>query len=574
MNPCSLFRVASTSIGNVVRSTRRRGLGCVTLPVSGAYPEWPAPRPSLPFPLGVLVPFAREISQADMRTAMRMLGDDGRVRCVVLLFGPLHAGLSSLHGLRRLVLDLRAKGKRVVAWIPSAELSDYYLASACDEVLMPESGHLAALGLRAEVMFLKDALDLIGVEADLESIAEYKVTPDTFRRSSMSEPHREMLDGVVDSTFEHVVAAISDGRGIARSRVGELIDAMPMDAARAAEVGLVDAVLYEDEIPAHLAGKNWGTGGSDGRHPARLTTWQRASRWLRRPAQPRTRQVIGVVSVEGLMTMGRSRRSPAPLPLPFVQAQAGAETVIQALRQAEADRRIAAVILHVETPGGSALASDLICREVRRLRQRKPVVVLMGGQATSGGYYVSACADRIIARPTTMTGSIGVWGGKFVLGGLYRKLGVGSESVQRGAMAGLYSELEPFDQEQRSRMQRDLGDAYARFTGIVAEGRGMTGEKVEELARGRVWTGAQAFEAGLVDELGGYETALASAKELAGLDAEREYTFVRVHPGRHRLLPLPFPVEETSWQQALDGLRELARERVWAMSPWIVRIEG
>nr|HID14640.1 signal peptide peptidase SppA [Anaerolineae bacterium] len=312
-----------------------------------------------------------------------------------------------------------------------------------------------------------------------------------------------------------------------------------------------------------------------------LLTWREASRWLRRPVKWTTRQLIGVVSLEGLIVPGRSRRvpMPVPLPLPFVEAQAGAETIVRALRCAEANRRIAAVILHVETPGGSALASDLICREVRRLRKRKPVVVLMGGQATSGGYYVSTLANRIVARPTTLTGSIGIWGGKFVAAGLYRKLGTGREAVQRGAMAGLYSELAPFSDEERARVRRDLGEVYARFKARVAEGRGMTEEQVEEIARGRVWTGAQAFEVGLVDELGDFETALTLAKELAGLDPEREYTVVHVRPPRHELLPSPFPLAggragDGGLWVLLDALRALARERVWALAPWVVQIRG
>jgi protease-4 len=260
--------------------------------------------------------------------------------------------------------------------------------------------------------------------------------------------------------------------------------------------------------------------------------------------------------------------------VPFVQAQAGAETVVQCLRQAEADQRIAAVILYVETPGGSALASDLMAREVTRLRESKPVVVLMGGQATSGGYYVAACADRIVARPTTITGSIGVWGGKFALGGLYGKLGIATESVHRGAMAGLYSEIAPFDDEQRARIQRELGETYTRFVALVAQGRGKSPQEVEAVARGRVWTGAQALEIGLVDELGDYEAALRIAKRLGGLDAEREYTVVGVHPGRRELLPMPYPDESASWHASLMSLRDLARERVWAISPWLLQVEG
>ncbi len=558
--------------GNLVRSMRRRGLECISLPIEGSYPEWPPRRPRLPFPLSFMVPFTRQVSLSDMRAATRMIGADNRVRCVVVQFGPLDAGLATLYSVRRLLLALRSKGKRLVAWMPSAGIAECYLASVCDDVLLPESGRVSALGLRAEAIFLKDALALVGVEADLEAIAEYKVAPDTFRRSTMSEPHRFMLNAALDSYFEHIVSVIAEGRGLSTERVREIIDAMPMDAPRAVEAGLADGVAYEDELQAYVSGGD-GNGETRGGTPsAPVATWDQASRWLRRPVRRKTRQAIGVVSLEGLMVLGHSRRSPVPLPIPFVQAQAGSATVVQALRQAEADRRIAAVIFHIETPGGSALASDLICREVRRLRARKPVVALMGGQATSGGYYAAAWANRIIARPTTMTGSIGIWGGKFVLRGLYTKLGVGTEAVERGAMAGLYSGSESFDAAQRARVRRDLGTAYARFIGVVAQGRRMAEEDVEDVARGRIWTGAQAVEIGLVDELGDFETALDHAKELAGLDADETPTIVRVHAGRRELAPLPYLDDRSAWWPALNSLRALAREGVWALSPWMVRM--
>jgi protease-4 len=507
--------------------------------------------------------------------------------------GPLRTGPSTLHSLRRMLLGLRAEGKRLVAWLPSATTWDYYLASACDEVILPQSGRLFVLGLRAEPMFLKDTLALAGVEADLEAIAEYKVSPDTFRRSTMTEPHREMLDAVLDSLFDELVAAIAEGRGVGPARVRELIDAMPLTPAEAVEAGLADAVLYEDELPAYLSSSAGQVSipaeqreGNAEEVSTTLLTWQEAARWLHKPVTWTTRQLVGVVSLEGLIVPGRSRRAPVPIPLPFGEAQAGAETIVQALRRAEADKRIAAVIFHVESPGGSALASDLICREVRRLRERKPVVVLMGGQATSGGYYVSALADRIVARPHTLTGSIGIWGGKFILADLYGKLGVGRELLQRGAMAGLYSEMVPFSEEERALVRRDLGEAYARFKARVAEGRGMTEEQVEEIARGRVWTGAQAREIGLVDELGDFDTALAAARKLAGLEPERAYTVVQVRPPRHELLPLSFPLggEKDSIVAGPGGVLDallshatpgrLARERVWALAPWAVRVQG
>jgi protease-4 len=510
--------------------------------------------------------FPAEVSLEEMERVVDVISGDKRVKGIVFRIEQLRAGAATLHTLRRMIGELRASGKHTVAWLPTAESWDYYLASACDEVILPSCARLNMLGLRSEALFLKETLGLVGIEADLESIAEYKVAPDMFRRSTMTEPHREMLDAILDSYFEELVAAIAEGRGLTSAQVRELIDAMPMTPGEAVEAGLADGVAYQDELAAHLA-------SNDESHVP-LLSWDGVARWLKRPIEWTTRRRIGVVSLEGMIVPGKSRRMPTPLPLP-VEAQAGAETVARALRQAEADPRIAAVILHIESPGGSSLASDLIWREVRRLRERKPVVVLMGEQAASGGYYVAAAANHIVVRPTTMTGSIGIWGGKFVVGQLYDRLEMGREEVTRGAMAGIYSELRPFSDEEREQMRQELGETYARFKRVVAEGRGMTEEEVEGIARGRVWTGAQAVDIGLADELGDFDRALAVAKELAELDAEKDYSVVQIIPPGKTLPPMAFPTRgEPAWIALGRVLQDLAHERVWAMAPWMVQVRG
>ncbi len=564
------------ALRNLLRSLRRKGLDYVVLPLEGSYPERTPRQDPMPFPLSLLPIFPTEPSLEALTEAIEVLGGDERVRGVVLKIERLQAGPPTLDSLRQMVHELRDQGKHTVAWVSSVGTWDYYLASACDEIITPPSGRLNALGLRSEAIFLKDTLAMAGIKADLESIAEYKVTPDTFRRSTMTEPHREMLEALLDSYFDIFIAAVAESRELTRDRVRELIDVMPMTPDEALEAGLIEGVAYEDELPARFAAASPSSkqADDDEEEPkAPMLTWNDASRRLKRPIEWTTRQRIGVVSLEGLIVPGKSRRMPTPVPLP-IEAQAGAETIIRALRQAEADPRIVAVIFHIESPGGSSLASDLIWREVRRLGERKPVVALMGEQAASGGYYVAAPANRIVARPTTLTGSIGIWGGKFVMGELYDRLEIGRQAVQRGAMAGLYSELEPFSEKEREQMRHELGETYARFKQIVAEGRGMTEEEVEEVARGRVWTGEQAHEVGLVDELGDFQTALAAVKELTELEPEKDYTVVQITPPREALLPQPFPTEGEEWSALLDMLQALTHERVWAMAPWVVRVKG
>jgi protease-4 len=599
MKPLDLIRNGVTAIRNLLRSTRRSGLEWVVLPITGSYPEFSLQREQFPFPFNQLPIFPAEASLADLRRAAERIGDDERVRGVLFRFDTLSARPAAIFSTRATLDLLRRKGKRLVAWLAGADTWDYYLASACDQIVLPPLGSLEVLGLRAEPFFMKDLLDRVGIEADLEACGEYKTSPDSLLRSSMTEPHRQMLDSILGSIYDEIVAAIGSGRGIEEQRVRDLIDRMPLSAQEAVDEGLADAVLYEDELAAYLkedsavaeaARSRWAPGRTRQRE-SRPSTWREASPWLRSPIEWTTRQAIGVVSLEGMIMPGRSRR--LPLPVPLLAAQAGADTVIQSLRVAEEDPRLAAVILNLETPGGAAVASDLIWREVRRLRETKPVVILMGSEAASGGYYVAAAASKIVARPNTLTGSIGIWGGKIVMKGASQQLGVAYGSVQRGERAGLQSTLAPFTPEERAAVRAEMSRTYELFCRRVAEGRGLSEEQVDEVARGRVWTGVQAREIGLVDELGDFETALALAKELAGLQAGRDYTTTHVGPGRRERQPQPFapaapqPATGALAQVVLggagglgavaiggliDSLRAAQAQRVWALAPWAIRL--
>lgn len=554
------------SVRNALVSLRRGGLDYVLVHLEGSYPERRDRLPRLPFPLSQLPIFPQEPTLEDLRAVFEALGADRRVRGVVLRLGPLAAGPATVQALQGMVQRLRRHGKQVVCWLADVNTWSAYLASACDQTVLPDSGSVFAAGLRAEVTFLKDALALLGVKADFEALREYKVGPDVLRRSDMSKPHREMLEAILDSDFEEVVRGIAEGRHLEPERVRALMDQMPLSAIQAVEGGLADAVLYEDDLASYL--------GQDGQ-PAPLLNWHEASRWVIRPVRWRRQPIIGVIPVEGLITMGHSRRlPPLPFPFPLLENTAGAETVTQALRAAEQNKRIAAVILYVDSPGGSALASDLIWREVRRLREQKPVVVLMGNQATSGGYYISAPASAIIAQPLTLTGSIGIWGGKLVTADLYRRLRIRREVIQRGIRAGFWAEDAPFSETERQALQQSLEVAYGRFKARVAEGRGMEPTRVEENARGRIWTGRQALERGLVDELGGFEAALQRAKRLAGLRPERWVPVVTVTSPPSFRLPHPYPQPQPALLTVAKVLQALNRERVWALPPWTVRIYG
>jgi protease-4 len=556
-----LVRNSWLALSNWLRLLRWRGLGYVVLRIEGSFPERTS-RPRRPFPLSLLPWPSPPLSVQAFADALEQLALDPRVQGIVLLISDLSAGPATLTSLRQAILRFRQSGKRSIAYLHDLTMWPYYLACACDDVLAPESSSFRAAGLWSETVFIKDTLALVGLEADFEAIAEYKVAPDTFRRNSMTTPHREMLESLLDSLYAEVVAGIARGRDLAPDQVSDLLDSVPLTAEQARDAHLLDAVCYEDELPARL--------GAPGSSPALLDVDQ-ARRRLIRPRRWRSRRAIGILSVEGTIVPGSSRQPPLPipLPLPLPPEQAGAETLTQQLRAAAQNKHLAAVVLHIDSPGGSVLASDLIWREVARLRQAKPVVVYMGNVAASGGYYVAAPANTILAQPTTLTGSIGIWGGKVVTRGFFEKIRAQRQVVSRGKAAGLYADLAPFSDSERAAIRADIGAGYARFKARVAEGRGKTAEEVEAVARGRVWAGEQALAIGLVDALGDLYAAADRARELAGLDPRRYAPLVEIPMPKRYLPPLPWPEQAGEWWSGFAGL---FRERILALAPWQILI--
>lgn len=555
-----LFRNGALTLTNRLRLLRRRKMDYVILRVRGPFPERTR-QPRHRFPLSLL-PWPPAPPSVDaFCDALDRLSVDPRVKGVVLLISELSGRPAALSSVRQAVSRFRASGKEVVAYLHDLKMWPYYLASSCDRIMAPQSASFHAAGLWAETLFLKDTLALAGIEADFETIAEYKVAVDPLRRAEMTEHHREMLESLLDSIYAEVIGAVAEGRDMTMESVSALLDRVPLTAVQAKQAGLLDEVCYEDELPAHL-----GTAQA----PVALAGWDQAQKYLINRRRWRSRRAIGIISLEGLIVIGSSRRPPLPLPLPLPLAspQAGSDTITQQLRAVRRNKRLAALLLHVDSPGGSALASDLIWREIALLRRFKPVVVYMGSQAASGGYYVSAPANAIFAQPTTLTGSIGIFTGKIVTAGLYGKLHVGREVVSRGKAAGLYSDAAPFTADERNRIRDEIGASYARFKARVVEGRGMQEEDVEAIARGRAWTGEQALDRKLVDQLGDLRAAADHARALAGLDPRRHAPLVAVSEPKGYQLPIPLPSEAGEW---LAGLTALFQEGILALAPWEVR---
>lgn len=500
----------------------------VVVTLSGSYPE--RTRPARPFWQRILAPpWPRfEESLEALRDRLNRISASPGVRGIVLRTIDLSAGMATAQSLRNAIADVRRRGTRVAAYLPEADLVSYYLATAADEVYMAPAGHWTVAGVRAEITFFRQAFDRLGLLPQFERIAEYKTAADPFMRTGMSEHHREVVESILDGLMSEIVTDVASARRLDQGAVRAAIDGAPLEAERAASAGLVDGVCYEDELPERLGSRD---------RPARLRPWAEVWRRLPRPYLWRARTpAIGVVDLTGAIITGESRESPLPLPL-LGGHFAGSETIARAFRAAERHPGLRALVFHVESRGGSALASDMIWREVERVKRKKPVVVFMGNVAGSGGYYVACGANRIIAQPSTITGSIGVIGGKLTARGLFERLGLNREIVARGEAATMESAFQPFSDEHSGRVRELIGATYRRFVGTVASGRGRPQEEIEPIARGRVWTGRQALEHGLVDELGDFTLAVRRASELAGIPASQPVRTVTIHPPRAAGIP-------------------------------------
>jgi len=494
-------------------------------------------------------------SLEEWRERLGLLAGDPHVKGVVITVGDVEAGRAALESLRLSLLAFRNSGKRLVAFVVSAKLSTYYVASAADTIIAPESLELALHGLRTESTFLRTPLDQLGIEPQFSHIAEYKSAANRFLYPSMPPTQREMLTSILESTFEEIVEGISNTRQIPVEAVRQAIDQGLLSATEAQERRLLDGIGFADELPARL--------GQPGQ-PIRIAPWEQARRRVFHPYHWRAleHQAIGVVQLLGTIVPGESRDLPIPLPL-LGQQLAGHETITQALRRAESSPRVKAIVFHVDSPGGSAIASDLIWREVGRIQQHKPIVVYMGNVAASGGYYVACGARHIVANATTLTGSIGVIAGKINLRGLFEKAGIRRELVSLGATADMPSPFASYSDAEWALLRRWMEEVYQRFKSRVAAGRGRSLEAIEEVARGRVWTGRQALGLGLIDEVGDFESATRKAKELSGIPLQTDVPMLTIRGTKGRT----WPSTPAAWGDLLHMLGRPWTEHALVLMP-------
>ena len=474
-------------------------------------------------------PSARAFSLHALRELVDEAIRDRHVRGLVVTVKSMRAGFATCASLRAVLARARAGGKRVVVHLPQGGgTRETYAAMAADHVLLGPTAGLAPVGLLATARYLRGALDRAGLVPEVHAHGRYKTAAERIERTSMSDAEREQVGAVLDRAHGELLRAIADGRKVHPERARVLVDGAPYTGAEAVSAGLADATAYEDELPARLA-----EGGN--KAPLRHAESYLRARTALRPGALRSRGVIAVVRVHGAIAGGGG--------LPF-RSMAIDGRVISAVRIARASPLVRGVILHVDSPGGGALASDRIHHELVQLAVEKPLVACMGNVAASGGYYVAAPAHAIVAQATTITGSIGVIAARIVVEPLLARLRVATEVLQRGAHARLLDPFLPLGDEDRAALDREIEQIYRAFLGVVASGRHRPVEEIEPLAQGRVWTGADAHAHGLVDRLGGFEDALEVVRERIGRGAGRLRVVIVRSPRK------PFPVLDPPEQRA------------------------
>lgn len=556
--------------------------------LKGSYPEGP-------MPAGLFGELHESLG--DIVTRLDKAAADDKLQGVLLRIQGVEIGWGKMHELRQAIGRIRKAGKKVIAWVEEGHSHDYLLATACDEVIIPEPAALMLVGLRAEVSFFRNLFDKLDLKPDMLRVGEFKSAAEPFQRTEMSPEFREEMEAILDDYFRLMVQMVMEGRKLTEEEVKGAIDTGPLRSKDALEKKLIDRMAYLDEVEEGLkkdlpegAKFKWirkygkkkidtdfsGFGG--------MMKMMEMIAGVEPPKRKSTTPKIAVIYGVGAIMSGRSEGGG------LSGEVMGSETMIKAIKQAREDSTVKGVVLRVDSPGGSALASDLMWRELKLLK--KPFVVSMGDTAASGGYYIAMGADRIFAEPGTLTGSIGVVGGKIGIQGLFDKMGINTTVISRGRNSGVLSMSQGFSQTERESMTKLLYDVYDQFTSKAAEGRKIPKETLEKLARGRVYTGTMAVGNHLVDELGTLEDAYAAVKKLAGIEPGTKVERLILPPVVSPLEALFGPLDPNAsvgvqtvkqlemlapevWQtiRQLGVMTLLSKERILTVLPYRIRVQ-
>jgi len=504
----------------------------------------------------------------DLLFAVYNAAEDRSVEGLVLHIGSIDWGWARVHEMSAALRAFRASGKPLYACIDGAGEKEYVLAASAQRISMPGVSTLQLDGLSATAMFMAGGFDKLGVRPNFAHVGQYKSAVESYTRDSLSAPAREAMEALLDDEYTLLVDSLAVARHMSRERVIQLIDEGPYTAREAVEHGLVDTLFAQaemDSLASHVGEERRRTGSF--------------LRYVEEGGSDQGERIALLVA-EGEIVDGKSREGA------LGGRSVGDETLIESLREIQSRKSIKAVVLRIDSPGGSGNASEAVWQEIRRLRRDKPVVVSMGDLAASGGYYLACAGDCIVASPSTITGSIGVFGGKFNLAGLYRKLGLNVQSVTRGRHADMMSAYTDFTPEEAGIFQRGLDQFYQVFLERVSEGRGLTVAQVDSVAQGRVWSGLAAQRLGLVDEFGGINEAVEIAREKAKIDEDADL-LIEVYPRPRRTfvqnwVSRLFKDEDSDSDTQLAAVRELfawyrastvARRGAQALMPYSIHIE-
>jgi protease-4 len=520
----------------------------LVLNVSGDLPDY-VPEEPFAKALGI----QQKQSFSSLLTQLRKAKVDNRIGAVVLDISFPGIGWGKADELRDAIKDYRASGKPAYAYMEIGSNREYYIATAADKIFLPPSGDIYINGFAAEAMFYKGSLDKLGVEADVIQIGpKYKNAPDQYTKKEMGEGQREVINAVLDEYWGRFTGAIAEARHKTPEDIKSIIDGAPYGATQAKSLGLIDDTFYKEQVYEELR-QRLGYNGDDKLRTIKGNDYREIpsdSLGLNKGER------VAVIFASGAINVGHSSSSP------FGGNMIGSDTIVDAVNKAAMDNSIKAIVLRVNSPGGSALASDLMWYAIENAKAKKPVVVSMSDVAASGGYYISCNANKIVAEPSTVTGSIGLFMGKPVVKGLYNWLGISNEYVMRGKNAGIFRETEHWTDEERAKMVESANNVYYNsFVPKVAKGRNKSDEEINSIGQGHVWTGTQAKQNGLVDEFGGLETAINIAKQLAGLPADKDVKRV--------VLPEPKPFFETIFgdDSSADARTEQAQKAVFDALP-------
>ncbi|MEP6944888.1 MAG: signal peptide peptidase SppA [Acidobacteriota bacterium] len=495
----------------------------LVLSISGDLPDY-VPEEPLTKAFGI----SQKQSFSSLLTQMRKAKVDKRIGAVLLDINFPGIGWGKADELRDAIADLRTSGKPVYAYLEIGTNREYYLATAAEKIYIAPPGDLYINGFAAEAMFYKGSLDKLGVEADVIQIGpKYKSAPDQYTKTAMGDGQKEVINAVLDEYFSRFTNAVAESRKKSVEDVKAIVDNAPYTSAQAKSQGLIDDALYRDQVDEALKSR-LGYKADD-----KLRTIS-GSKYREIPSDTlglNTGEKVAVIYASGAINGGRS--SSGVLNGEMV----GSDTIVEAVNDAANDSSIKAIVLRIDSPGGSAMASDIMWHALENAKAKKPIVVSMSDVAASGGYYIACNANKIVAEPSTITGSIGMFMGKPVLKGLYTWLGVTNEYTMRGKNAGIFRETEHWTDSEKAKMTEQANNVYYdNFLPKVAAGRNKSREEIDSIGQGRVWTGTQAKQNGLIDEFGGLERAIAIAKQLAGLPADKEV--------RRMVYPVPKPFFE------------------------------